>query len=98
MKKSTKKVSNKTMTNGVAAVGLDLSDRTGRFHAIDDEGKTIETGTVTLRAVELQRWAGAIAPTVIVIEAGTIRRGSVGRPRPSTVRVAVELMPVRNAG
>ena len=71
MKKSIKSVSSKTMTNGVAAVGLDLSDRTGRFHAIDDEGKTIETGMVTLRAVELQRWAGAIAPTVIAIEAGT---------------------------
>ena len=71
MKKSIKNVSSKTMTNGVAAVGLDLSDRTGRYHGIDDEGKTIETGTVTLRAVELQRWAGAIAPTVIAIEAGT---------------------------
>jgi transposase len=71
MKKSIKKVSSKTMTNGVAAVGLDLSDRTGRFHAIDDEGKTIETGTVTLRAVELQGWAGAIGATVIAMEAGT---------------------------
>jgi transposase len=71
MRKSIKRVSSKTMTNGVAAVGLDLSDRTGQFHAIDDEGKTIETGKVTLGAVELQRWAGAIAPTVIAIEAGT---------------------------
>src|SRR6267142_5615455 len=71
MKKSIKSTSSKTMVNGVAAIGLDLSDRTGLFHAIDDEGKTIETGTVKLRAVELQRWAGAIPPTVIAIEAGT---------------------------
>jgi hypothetical protein len=37
VKKSTKKlVSDKTMQD-VAAIGLDLSDRTGRFCAIDDE-------------------------------------------------------------
>lgn len=71
MKKSSKSVSSKTMGNGVAAVGLDLSDRTARFHAIDDEGKTIATGSVTLLAPELQRWAEGIAPTVIAIEAGT---------------------------
>jgi transposase len=71
VKKSIKSVSSKTMAEGVAAVGLDLSDRTGRFHAIDDEGKTIATGTVALLAPELQRWAAGIAPTVIAIEAGT---------------------------
>ncbi len=71
MKKSTKSVSSKTMTNGVATVGLDLSDRAGRFHAIDDEGKTIATGSVALLAPELQRWAKGIAPTVMAIEAGT---------------------------
>jgi transposase len=71
VKKSSKKMSNKTMSEGVAAVGIDLSDRTGAFHAIDDEGKTIETGTVALRAPELQRWGSLIAPTVMAIEAGT---------------------------
>jgi transposase len=71
VKKSSKSVSSKTMGNGVAAVGLDLSDRTGRFHAIDDEGKTIATGSVALLAPELQRWANGIAATVIAIEAGT---------------------------
>ena len=72
MKKSSKKsVSSKTMAEGVAAVGLDLSDRTGTYHAIDDEGKTIATGKVTLLAPELQRWAASMAPTVIAIEAGT---------------------------
>lgn len=72
MKKSSKKrVSRKTMAKGVAAVGMDLSDRTGRFHAIDDEGLTVETGTVTLLAPELQRWAMSMGPTVIAIEAGT---------------------------
>jgi transposase len=50
---------------------MDLSDRTGRFHAIDDEGLTVETGTVTLLAPELQRWAMSMGATVIAIEAGT---------------------------
>lgn len=72
MKKSIKKrVSSKTMRDGVAAVGLDLSDRTGRFYAIDDEGLKIAEGTVILTAVELQRWASSMAKTVIAIEAGT---------------------------
>lgn len=72
MKKSSKKrVSSKTMADGVAAIGIDLSDRTGRFHAIDEEGKTIETGSVTLRAVDLQQWASQIPATVMAIEAGT---------------------------
>jgi transposase len=72
VKKSTKKsVSSKTMAEGVAAVGLDLSDRTGRFYAIDDEGLKIAEGSVVLVAPELQRWASAMARTVIAIEAGT---------------------------
>lgn len=72
MKKSSKKrVSSKTMGEGVAAIGLDLSDRTGRYYAIDDEGLRIEEGTVRLRSAELQRWAMGIAKTVIAIEAGT---------------------------
>lgn len=71
VKKSSKSVSSKTMAKGVGAVGLDLSDRTGRFHAIDDEGKTIATGSVVLVGPELQRWAKAMAPTVVAIEAGT---------------------------
>jgi transposase len=66
-----KERSSKTMADGVAAVGLDLSDRKARFHAIDAEGKTVETGTVSLEAVQLQRWASSIPPTVIAIEAGT---------------------------
>lgn len=72
MKKSiSKRASGKTMADGAAAIGLDLSDRTGRFCAIDDEGKKIEEGTIQLRAVELQQWAGAVPRTVIAIEAGT---------------------------
>ena len=63
--------SSKTMVDGVAAVGLDLSDRTARYHAIDEEGKTIDKGTVPLEAVRLQRWASTIPPTVMAIEAGT---------------------------
>ena len=75
MKKSSKKkseqLSKKTMKDGVAAVGIDLSDRTGRFYAIDDEGKKIAEGTIALRTPELQKWAMSIARTVIAIEAGT---------------------------
>jgi transposase len=70
-KSSKKRVSSKTMAEGVAAVGLDLSDRTGRYYAIDDEGLAIEEGTVPLRSADLQRWAMAIGKTVIAIEAGT---------------------------
>ena len=67
-----KSESSKTMVDGGAvAVGLDLSDRKARFHAIDNEGKTVETGTVTLETVVLQRWASSIPATVMVIEAGT---------------------------
>ena len=47
MKKSSKKrESSRTMAEGVAAVGLDLSDRTGRFYAIDEEGLKIAEGSV----------------------------------------------------
>jgi transposase len=64
--------SSKTMANGGAvAVGLDLSDRKARFHAIDIEGKTVATGTVSLEAISLQRWASNIPPTLLAIEAGT---------------------------
>jgi transposase len=59
------------MTEGVAAIGLDLSDRSGRFLAIDDEGLRIAQGSVALRAPDLQRWAESIGKTVIAIEAGT---------------------------
>jgi transposase len=71
MKKSSKKMSEKTMSEGVAAIGIDLSDRTGRFYAIDDEGKKIAEGAITLRTPELEKWARSIAPTVMAIEAGT---------------------------
>ena len=72
MKKSIRKSeSSKTMAEGVAAIGLDLSDRTGRFYAIDAEGLRIAEGSVVLLAPELQRWASSIGKTVIAIEAGT---------------------------
>jgi transposase len=71
VKKSIKRTSSKTMTDGVAAIGMDLSDRTGHFYAIDDEGKRIAEGSVMLVGPELQRWAMSIAKTVIAIEAGT---------------------------
>lgn len=72
MKKSSKKVmSEKTISDGVAAIGIDLSDRTGRFYAIDEEGKMIAEGTIALRTPDLEKWARSIAPTVMAIEAGT---------------------------
>ena len=71
MKKSSKKTSEKTMSDGVVAIGIDLSDRTGRFYAIDNEGEEIAAGAITLRTPELEKWAQSIAPTVMAIEAGT---------------------------
>ena len=72
MKKCTKKgVSTKTMGQGVASIGMDLSDRTAEFHALDRKANTIGTGKVILVSAEVQRWASEIAPTVIAIEAGT---------------------------
>lgn len=70
MKKSSKK-SEKPMGEGVVAIGIDLSDRTGEFYAIDAEGKNIGEGKVTLRTPELEKWARSIPPTLIAIEAGT---------------------------
>jgi transposase len=70
MKKSSKKQSEKTM-NEVVAIGIDTSDRTGKFYAIDDEGKMIAEGTLALRTPELEKWAQSIRATVIAIEAGT---------------------------
>jgi len=71
VKKSSKKMSTKTMTDGVEAIGIDLSDRTGRYYAIDGEGLKIAEGTIALRSPELEKWARSIARTVIAIEAGT---------------------------
>lgn len=72
MKKSTKKqMSSKTMTDGVASIGLDLSDKSASFHALDIERKTIATGKVPLRSVEIQQWASRIPATVMAMEAGT---------------------------
>ena len=72
MTKSIKKErGSKTVADGVAAVGLDLSDRKAQFHAIDDESETVERGTVALETTHLQRWASNIAPTVMAMEAGT---------------------------
>ena len=71
MKKSSKKKSEKTMSEGVAAIGIDLSDRAGQYYAIDDEGKKIEEGKIALRTPELEKWARSIPPTVMAIEAGT---------------------------
>ena len=70
-KKKSEQLSEKTMKDGVAAIGIDLSDRTGKFYAIDDEGKKIAEGTIALRTQELEKWAMSIARTVIAIEAGT---------------------------
>jgi len=69
-KKKSEKLSEKTMRE-VAVIGIDLSDRTGKYCAIDDEAKKIEEGKATLRTPELEKWAMSIVPTVMVIEAGT---------------------------
>ena len=71
MKKSSKKKSEEPVGEGVVAIGIDLSDRTGEFYAIDAEGKNVGKGKVVLRTPELEKWAGSIPATVIAIEAGT---------------------------
>ena len=49
MKKSTKKdVGSKVKWEGVASIGMDLSDRSAEFHALDGKANTIGTGKVTL--------------------------------------------------
>jgi transposase len=69
-KKKGEKLSEKTMKE-VAVIGVDLSDRTGKYYAIDEEGKKIEEGKVTLRTPELEKWAMSMVATLMVIEAGT---------------------------
>ncbi len=54
----------------VVAIGLDVSDRKSCWVAIDNDGKIGERGEVGSRAAELQRWAAAMPPTLIAIEAG----------------------------
>lgn len=72
MKKCSRmEMSDKTLSDGVAAIGIDQSDRTGHFYAIDGEGKKIAEGTIALRTPDLEKWARAIVATVMVIEAGT---------------------------
>ena len=72
MKKSSKKIEGtEWMRGGAAAIGMDLSDRTEEFHALDAKSKTIGTGKVSLLSSEVQRWASQIPPTLIAIEAGT---------------------------
>jgi transposase len=72
MKKSTKKEMSTNVTGkGVASIGLDLSDRTAEYHALDGKANTIGTGKVTLLSSELQKWAAQIPPTVMAIETGT---------------------------
>jgi transposase len=71
MKKSTKGNNEEAIKDGAVAIGLDLSDRTGHYCGIDGEGNKIAEGTIGLRSAELQKWASAIPPTVIAMEAGT---------------------------
>jgi transposase len=54
----------------VAAIGLDLGDRTGTFWTIDHEGNMIERGSVGMRKAVVEQWASLYPPTVIAIEAG----------------------------
>jgi transposase len=53
-----------------AAIGLDVSDRKSAAIGLDDGGKVVARETVQTTAPELARWASAIAPTVIALEAG----------------------------
>lgn len=69
MKKSTKSA----MTRGekqYAVVGLDVSDRKSAMVALDREGEIVDRQEIPTRVVELDRWAGGIQSTLIVLEAG----------------------------
>jgi transposase len=69
VKKSTKRV----VTTGrkvSAAVGLDVSDRKSAMVALDDNGVVVDRQEVATRSADLDRWAAAIEPTLMVIEAG----------------------------
>ena len=69
MKKSIKRV----VTNGVkvcAAIGLDVSDRKSAAIGLDEAGNVVMREEVLTTTPELSRWASAIAPTVIALEAG----------------------------
>jgi len=55
----------------VVAVGLDLSDKTASFYAIDEDGECVERGTVALRREVVEQWAKRYPRTLIALEAGT---------------------------
>ncbi len=55
----------------VAAIGLDMSDRSGKYYAIDAEGEKIESGNVKLTKPAVREWGKQFPPTLIAIEAGT---------------------------
>lgn len=74
MKKSTKvlvkKVEAATRAD-IAAIGIDLSDRSGKYYAIDDQGERVESGKVKLTKTAVAEWGKQFPPTLIAIEAGT---------------------------
>ena len=69
MKKSIKRAVGTGRTQ-YAAVGLDVSDRKSAMVALDGEGTVVGRQEIPTRAAELDRWAAAIEPTLMVIEAG----------------------------
>ena len=58
-------------TMGEVVVGMDLSDRTARWCAVDGGTGEIREGAVTLTKVELSAWLDGVEGWTVVVEAGT---------------------------
>jgi transposase len=74
VKKSSRSAARQPMNiqwSSVAAVGIDLGDRTSRFVCLDESGKQIGEGSVATARAAVERQFGAIGSKVIAIETGT---------------------------
>lgn len=69
MKKSIKRMV-QNVARVFASIGLDVSDRKSAAIGLDEAGEVILREMVPTTTPELTRWASAIAPTVIALEAG----------------------------
>lgn len=59
------------MKGRIVAIGLDLSDRSAEYCALDGEGDVVSRGKIALRRAGVIDWAKRIPATTIAIEAGT---------------------------
>ena len=69
MKKSIKEMV-ENVARVYASIGLDVSDRKSVAIGLDEGGNVVARETIPTTTPELSRWASAIAPSVIALEAG----------------------------